>query len=298
MVERILLLLKTNRMTAKELTRILEINRSSVSEWKSGKIKPSIEVLIRISRIFNVDLDWLLTGEGTMDRDASLAPLSDALLTMDERLLLENYRDLPDAKRYELLRSIFRIVDTDIPATTKETKAQQTLPESKQPNFALPATKHQPSPASSVMPALEPAYEKPWGTTTLMVYDTPSAAGTGSLLDKEVPYTELTFETSIVPQGADYGVRIQGDSMEPRILDGDVVFVKEQAYLENGQIGIFILDDQAYCKVYHLPQTPHTKKPSTPVLKSLNSKYKDIVPDNHLSFRIVGRVLLPNGKFF
>lgn len=62
-VERISSLLSQNGMTAKELTQLLKISKTAVSEWKSGKLKPSTEALIGISQIFNVSLDWLLTGE-------------------------------------------------------------------------------------------------------------------------------------------------------------------------------------------------------------------------------------------
>ncbi len=62
-IERISLLLLQNNMTAKELTQLLKISKTAVSEWKSGKLKPSTEALIGISQIFNVSLDWLLTGK-------------------------------------------------------------------------------------------------------------------------------------------------------------------------------------------------------------------------------------------
>ena len=62
-IERISLLLSQNDMTAKELTQLLKISKTAISEWKSGKLKPSTEALIGISQIFNVSLDWLLTGK-------------------------------------------------------------------------------------------------------------------------------------------------------------------------------------------------------------------------------------------
>ena len=62
MIERILDLLKLNNMTAKDLTLLLGVNRSTVSEWKKGKIKPSIEHIIKMSQIFSVSTDYLLVG--------------------------------------------------------------------------------------------------------------------------------------------------------------------------------------------------------------------------------------------
>lgn len=65
-VERILGLLKKDNMSAKELTTLLGVNRSTISEWKKGKIKPSIEHIIKIADIFHVSTDYILTG---VDRD-------------------------------------------------------------------------------------------------------------------------------------------------------------------------------------------------------------------------------------
>jgi transcriptional regulator with XRE-family HTH domain len=66
-IERILVLLKENNMTAKRLTELLNVNHSTITEWKTGKTKPSIEHIIKIAEIFDVSTDYILTG---VDRDA------------------------------------------------------------------------------------------------------------------------------------------------------------------------------------------------------------------------------------
>ena len=63
-IERISQLLEKNNMTAKNLCLQLGIrNTNTVSEWRKGKTKPSAETLVNIARIFQVSLDWLLTGQ-------------------------------------------------------------------------------------------------------------------------------------------------------------------------------------------------------------------------------------------
>ncbi|GHU51552.1 hypothetical protein AGMMS49975_05360 [Clostridia bacterium] len=59
-ITRILDLIDIHNITAKELTEKLHLNKTSISDWKSGRIKPSTEVLIRISQLFDIDLKWLL----------------------------------------------------------------------------------------------------------------------------------------------------------------------------------------------------------------------------------------------
>ena len=47
---------------------------------------------------------------------------------------------------------------------------------------------------------------------------------------------------------ADFGIRIHGDSMEPRYISEQIVWVQQTEELESGEIGIFYLDGNAYCK--------------------------------------------------
>ena len=51
---------------------------------------------------------------------------------------------------------------------------------------------------------------------------------------------------------ADYAVRISGKSMEPTITDGSIVFVKHVNELNEGDIGIFLVDGNVMCKRYCL----------------------------------------------
>ena len=49
--------------------------------------------------------------------------------------------------------------------------------------------------------------------------------------------------------GTYFGLRIKGDSMSPRIQNGDVVIVRQQPTIENGEIAIVsIAQDTATCK--------------------------------------------------
>ena len=54
---------------------------------------------------------------------------------------------------------------------------------------------------------------------------------------------------------ADFCLTCKGDSMiNARILDGDIVFIREQAMVNNGEIAAVIIDDEATLKrVYYYP---------------------------------------------
>jgi len=52
--------------TQTEFAKNLVFSSSYLSEVESGKTKPSLELLLKISQITNYNLHWLLTGEGPM----------------------------------------------------------------------------------------------------------------------------------------------------------------------------------------------------------------------------------------
>lgn len=56
---------------------------------------------------------------------------------------------------------------------------------------------------------------------------------------------------------ADYCLRAKGDSMiNARINDGDIIFVRQQSTVENGEIAVVAVDDEATLKrVYYYPET-------------------------------------------
>ena len=95
----------------------------------------------------------------------------------------------------------------------------------------------------------------------------PVSAGTGQFLDSD-RFSEIEVGDEVAAS-ADFGVRVAGDSMEPLYLDGQIIWIHKQDTLEEGEIGIFFLDGEAYVKKYH--QTD-----SDIQLISLNSKYSPI----------------------
>ena len=117
---------------------------------------------------------------------------------------------------------------------------------------------------------------------TLPLYELPVSAGTGEFLDNS--YYEMIEVPGNVSKHADFALRINGDSMTPKYMDGQIVWVKKTSQLSNGDIGIFYLDGQAYCK--KLDMTGGRLR-----LISLNKAYKPIEVSDSADFRIYGQVL-------
>ena len=53
---------------------------------------------------------------------------------------------------------------------------------------------------------------------------------------------------------ADFALEVQGESMEPVYKDGDVVYIRSQSDVSDGQVAVVVIDDSATLKrAYHLP---------------------------------------------
>lgn len=53
--------LRTERgLSQVDLAKILNVSKQSISNWENDNIQPSIEMLIKLSRVFSVSTDFLL----------------------------------------------------------------------------------------------------------------------------------------------------------------------------------------------------------------------------------------------
>ena len=126
------------------------------------------------------------------------------------------------------------------------------------------------------------------------------SAGTGAFLD-EGSFEMVRFPASTVPDGADFGVRVSGDSMEPVYHDGQIVWVKQCDRVNIGEVGIFIYDGEGYIKVYDEQEPDEDQREAfsdsygtlymQPVMISYNQKYAPRVISAQAGFQVVGRVL-------
>lgn len=118
------------------------------------------------------------------------------------------------------------------------------------------------------------------------VYENAVSAGTGNfLVDGSKETIQLTKD--IIPETASYGVKISGNSMEPEFQNGQIAWVLKQESVENGEIGIFVLNGDAYIKKLQDDE-------DGVFLISLNEKYPPIPVKEHDRFDILGKVVGKN----
>ena len=114
--------------------------------------------------------------------------------------------------------------------------------------------------------------------TALTRYEDAAAAGIGSpMLDGAENETVYALRARL-PHGADCIIHVNGRSMEPTYPDGSFVYVDTSADVQVGQVGIFIVNGEAFIK---------ERRPDG--LHSHNPRYAPIHPDADM--RCCGRVV-------
>ena len=84
---------------------------------------------------------------------------------------------------------------------------------------------------------------------------------------------------------ADFALRVKGDSMVgANIFDGDIVFIRKQSDVDDGEIAAVIIDDSATLKRVF-------KFENKVVLRAENPKYKPILLNGDKSVYIVGKAV-------
>lgn len=222
------------------------------------------EELSRASGVPQSTLNKILSGV-IEEPKLSVAQAIAAALACPLGMLLDGTRDFSDtmsAEEQELVRK-FRRLD----ATSRELLG-----------MVMERELQRDENASCTVPEVSGMEELQM--LTLPLYLLPASAGTGSFLDDNGYYETIDVRATRVSLGADYAVRVQGNSMEPMFDDGDILLVRRQQNVEVGDLGIFIGDGEGYFKRY-----------IGRYLHSFNPAYADILISNFSEFRCCGKVI-------
>ncbi|MGN0501102.1 MAG: helix-turn-helix domain-containing protein [Ruminococcus sp.] len=117
-------------------------------------------------------------------------------------------------------------------------------------------------------------------TIILPFYRTPASAGSGSWLSDETPVEYTNVPKTEKTSAADFMLEVRGDSMQPKFFDGDCVLVKQTNSIYEGEIGVFILNNESYIK-----------KMGRKELISLNPAYQPIKLREYDDIRCAGKVI-------
>ena len=98
-----------NGLTQKDLAKAIEVGRTTISEYESGKIVPKQEGLLKIANHFNVSVDYLTGVSNERATRKQNASDLDALLNTIHHILLDEY-DTPVTYEGEVLSSKQKLI--------------------------------------------------------------------------------------------------------------------------------------------------------------------------------------------
>ena len=228
-------IMESKNLSIADVARICEIPDSTVRGIITRKQKTvSLDVAFKLSDGLNVSLQYL---NGLPDIQTKKAPsYSDEAM----KLAYDFDNRIDDWGRKHLRNT------ADIEIERYETE----LRHSKEKEFIRKADSNISLPEQKIIYLPEPLQS--------------ASAGTGQIADDDTAEQVAVYYNEITSK-ADYIMRISGDSMEPKFMDGDRVLVRSQPAVEIGEIGIFIRDSERFIKIYR-----------GSYLESINPKYGDV----------------------
>jgi len=108
-----------------------------------------------------------------------------------------------------------------------------------------------------------------------------------------IDYEEIP--SSMLSTGEYFGLKVKGTSMQPRIMNGDVVIVRKQESAENGDICVFMVNG------YEATLKTIKKTEDGIFLIPYNTEFRELFYSNEdietLPVRIIGKVIELRAKF-
>ncbi len=250
--QRIKELCKQNQITVTNLLAECTLSKSFIYDLEKRSTSPSCEKIIKIANFFNVSVDFILclTDINANNGDVPKISYKTNELSNDDIKQVQSYIDfLLFNKRKETIAHIEETPKKAIEMPIKE--------------------------------VTEPAE-----VVSLPEYLLPVSAGIGNYMSDTSDYEVREYPLTAKSQKADFVIITDGDSMNPTIKDKEKLFIKSQPTIESGEVGIFVYNNDAYCKRLFIDyQNKHI------ILRSDNKKYKDIVITNEDSLKTIGKVL-------
>jgi len=204
------------------LADILNVNQTAVSQWERGVTTPGLSLILKMSELFDVSVDYLMTGKALSARSESSYILSGTSPILE-------YEIDPQKARGVLIPVLGR-VEAGIPISAVETV---------------------------------------------------------------LGYEEISSDMAL--NGDFFALQVHGSSMEPRMLDGDVVIVRSQPDVDSGDVAVVLVNGgEATIKRIK-------KSPEGIMLIPNNSSFEPVFYNNdnikNLPVSILGKVIELRAKF-
>ncbi len=252
---------KEKGYTTNELSKMCGIPLGTLSKLFSGIIEePKLSAAIAIAKALDTTVD-------------SLTEINEGTYTAEERDLIQKYRKL-DIHGKNLAELIIKNEYTRVENNSQSIPDEKATGSSSETENTAASTQ-----SEQTIPAQQPQQSADFSIRTLPLYSSPFAAMHEEYRTENDNATIRVKNTGKVAE-ASYALRVVGDSMLPDYADGDILIIKEQNVVMDGEFGIFICDNNAYFKKF-----------TTDRLLSLNPEYPDLLLTQFSEFSCIGLVL-------
>lgn len=289
--DRIKRALQIKGMKQTDLCQITKIPKSAISQYISGAFEPKQDRIRLISNALNVSEAWLMGYDVPMSNDRKIA--------RDSKMYCKIISDMIKSKMQEESLTVddvaeliaLPVADVEDFIECKATCDQDTMSIiSMSPLFAKKNTPEEPKLSEGEGVLLDLFRRIPQGVRIRPIKrkKLPKlgnvACGDPIYADEDITYVDAD------DVDADFCLTAQGDSMvNARIFDGDLLFVKKAEMVDDGQIAVVLIGDEATVKrvYYDRENNILTLVPENPVYKPM--RYTGAQLEN---IRIVGRVVM------
>ena len=214
----------SKNLTQKELGKLCGMADSAIRRYELGGANPKIETLKRIANALNVGLEEFMTNSelSLFESMANLYLQSDFGSGITE---VESSNEYTTQENYLILK--FReLNDKGQKKTTHYIEDLSRIPEYQKEPASAPESK----------------------IIVLPYFRAGVSAGSGIFILGNEAEDEIELPDLPEYEAADFAIDVNGDSMEPDFLNGDIALVQSDAEMFPGDVGIFVIDSNAFIK--------------------------------------------------
>lgn len=251
------------KMTNEQLAERSGIPLGTLSKILAGMSdSPKLSTMIALCGALDCSVEYIVSGTPENTNNYTLSA--------EEIRLVEDYRKIDGWGR--------RLIDTVLERELERLAATDETVQAKAPEASKGATARVLRPIEKVS-RYAGEQKARTGKRQIKLFELPVSAGVGVYLDDAQAET-ITIPNSDKTAEADYALRISGNSMEPKYHSDDILLVQSTDGVEQGELGIFLLDGSGYFKVFGGDR-----------LLSLNAEYGPIMLKDFSDVRCKGRVV-------
>ncbi|HEM3637144.1 TPA: XRE family transcriptional regulator [Streptococcus suis] len=227
-----------------QLCSDLDLKYMTVSDWINAKTYPRIDKIESLANYFGINKSDLIEEKSTIPSSSIPLPNFDPR----QAILLSNYSKLNETRKNKLLATSEMLLAEEQGKIIDISEKRAEYDARKRISLSVPGK---------------------------------VSAGTGYWQEDDYD-TMVDFYADDIPDEKDYDTVaiVVGHSMEPKIKNGDFLFIKLKDQVDLNKIGIFQVDGENY-----------VKKLKNDCLESLNKDYDNIPITADTDFRTIGEVV-------